>query len=1466
MKAMTNSPPAFFVRAGVCFGFILLPISNLFFAGPPGDTPAPTGDAFALVEGDCVVFVGGTNMVRGLRSGVLETLLTSSFRSQQPRFRDLAWEGDTVYFQSTVRERWRRDAFGGWLAQLDRVGASVVVAQFGQLESLAGEADLQRFRRAYAELLDRFAKRTQRLVLLSPTPFEAAAPPLPDLSERNEDLVRYVEVVRELAVERGLLFIDLFRPFLEGGHAVGALTSNGAHLTDDGHARVARTIAKGLGISMDDDLSLRRAIVEKHRLWYDYWRPANWKCLYGDDGERIFGKAAGDSVSFREEWKRFPTLIKDAEARVWEVANRDTVDAELASFTVPDDLEVNLFASEADGIVNPLAIRWDARGRLWAACTLVYPQIEPGARPNDRVVVLEDTDGDGRADRSVVFAEGLNIPTGMELGAGGVYIGQGTELLHLKDTDGDGRADERRVVLSGFGNGDSHQTINSFVWSPGGELFFCQGDGIESRVETPWGISKLFQAGVFRLRPRILQLGGLLNNFMGPGNPWGIVFDDWGQVVVADGAGGLSFLTPGLLATPHHLRLPRIGQPGGYCGVEMLSGEHLPARLRGTFVLGDYHKNRISRYALRPAGSGFGVDWKKPLLESTHRSFRPVDVRMGPDGALYIADWYNPVICHQDVSYRHPDRDRTHGRVWRLSAKGRAPLVKPALHDQALPQLLDNLKSKARSTRYQTKRVLDETDPAAAAAALRTWWRGLEPEEPGYEHHLFEALAAFETLEIPEPELLKRLLEARDHRARAYATRVVGRWHGALEGQFNLDPLDLLRPRATDEHPAVRMEAILSAAVVPMPESVEIVALAATQPKDQFIQYATTQAIRFLEPHWRSALKEGRLTFGSDVRRLAVVLQSVRSNDLLKELRQLARSEALSKESRLGILRVLVATGTAEDLRWILSREPYSVGSYDAELHATLLDALEEAAAVRAERPTGDVRDELAAAIATEGALRTAALRLAGAWGVDSTRDTLTEVARAPGASIVDRRAAVASLARLRGDADRALLVRLAADVNAPELVRGEAIAGLAELSPELAATHAADLLATTSSNNSPVLELVLRAFLRRDGGVPALAAALRKRAPSPGIAEHALQTLHSVGHADGPLASVLTEIVDGDGEDLEYRPELVEEFVREIETVGDAVRGEGVFRSRRANCYACHRIGSAGGWAGPDLSAVGTTLPADRLVEEVLWPQRHIKEGYTLTRVVTRTGEVLQGYPARSQSDRAAGTLALRTLDTGDVRRLARESLALREEGGSAMPAGIAAGLTRSELVDLLKFLSQLGRPGAYTVGAAGVVRAWDVGIGAPESLLSDDTVARVAEFDAFGASAGWQRHYARVSGEFVVGRTAAQAPESAPPKTLPGDVPKSATGLTLLRLDVDVTHAGSCVLRFDDADGLFVWRDGTAQACTTDVAFDFEVGSHRLFFLLDERRRVSRSLRAEWVTPPSGGRVRQGPELLPR
>src|SRR5213596_3293468 len=396
-------------------------------------------------------------------------------------------------------------------------------------------------------------------------------------------------------------------------------------------------------------------------------------------------------------------------------AYADDPAAELASLQVADGFAVNLFASEKDGVIKPIQMRFDARGRLWVIGSTVYPQLEPGQVPNDKLLILEDTNGDGRCDKTTVFADGLMIPTGIELGDGGAYIGHGTELLFLKDTDGDDKADERGVVLRGFGTGDNHQNINSFLFGPGGELWFSQGLHIRSQVETPWGIMRLEQAGIWRLRPRLLKLEGFYGSEHEPQNPWGFVFTDWAEpIVLAGNNSSPIYPVPGLVLNHRDAPPPLIwinGNGRKVSGGDIVGTAHFPAGWQGALIVGGYINNAVWALKIRDDG-GFRLEDLPPLIRSSSRNFRPVDAKFGPDGALYICDWYNPIIGHYQASFRHPDRDKTHGRIWRVTAKGRSLTKPPALANSTIPELLDYLKSSDRWTRQFARRVLADW-PAA---------------------------------------------------------------------------------------------------------------------------------------------------------------------------------------------------------------------------------------------------------------------------------------------------------------------------------------------------------------------------------------------------------------------------------------------------------------------------------------------------------------------------------------------------------------------------------------------------------------------------------------------------------------------------------------------------------------------------------------------------------------------------------
>ena len=1256
-------------------------------------------------QDEVIVWMGGANLLHLQQAGYLEAWLAKEFSSQRPTFRDFSWEADTVFRQGTNFERWRTDGFGNLDNQLERVGATTIIAQFGQLESMAGLRGRDDFIAAYEKLIDLYRKHARQIVLITPTRFES--PPdrlIPDLTRHNTDLREYVNAIKQLADDHGLIFVDLY------SSSFSQLTKDGMHVRPASQQAVAREIADQLGVQtkpMEELGLLRSAVIERHRLWYDYWRPANWKLLYGDDGERQFTRGGENYIPFKAEWRKLLPLIEKAEKRVWLLASdgKDpglkrpmpevlhgaadaNVDAELSSFSTIAGLQVNLFASEREGLTSPLALRWDPQGRMYVTVTTTYPHVFPGDLPNDKIIMLEDTNGDGKADRSTVFAEGLNIPTGLEFGDGGLYVGQNTELLFLKDHDGDGKADERRRLLGGFGNGDSHQTINSFIWSPGGELFFGQGDGCESRVETPWGSSDLYQAGFYRFRPKRLQLDPLLDDFMGPGNPWGVAFDAWGQIFSIDGAGGVTFLSPGQVPTSHRLRIRTIGKPGGYCGIGYLDGRHLPPALRGSFAIGDYKANRIKRFTVTSQQAGFKLEWQPALLHSKHRNFRPIDVKVGPDGAIYVVDWYNPITCHQDDAYRDPTRDKAHGRIWRISTQ--EPTIQPPkLQQISTAEVLDGLMAPEHWTRYQAKRTLTGRDVKEVATELNRWVRKLDPQQPAYEHHLYEALGAYETIEVVEPSILTRLLHAREPMARAYATRVVGRWHDRLES-----PLTLLAERVRDEHPLVRMEAVIACSAINSPLSMVVAACVSDQPRDEWIEYAFKQTIHQLRPSWFPAFQRGELNF-EQPKHLIAVLNEVGGQEVVESLKQLVGSQELSRDARATASAAIFAVGTPQDLYdFGLDVSQFEEAEvYQAAFHAEVLSRLVEVARFRDVRPAGDLADLLLPFLSdgNDSSLQAQTLTLIGIWGVVELGEHVSEMAQDNRLPSATRTAALHAMGQMKLPGSEAVLAKVATS-NVAFSIRAAAVQALIGRNVSLAAELAGQLFRDLDQPDAVETESVLQAFLDQQGGAEALALSLRETPLSLHRAKQILRSLFSTGRSDQVLLDVLNRSAGTASILPEFSEAEVAQLVTEAAQRGVPARGEKWFRSLA--CISCHQVGGEGDTQiGPDLTSIGTTLAPERITEELLWPNRQVKEGYSVVQVITHQGKIYQGYERNSKKNRSSGELLLQKIGSSETVSIKREDIDELVTTGSPMPRGLTSVLSRPQLLDLIQYLSDLGK-----------------------------------------------------------------------------------------------------------------------------------------------------------------------------
>ena len=283
--------------------------------------------------------------------------------------------------------------------------------------------------------------------------------------------------------------------------------------------------------------------------------------------------------------------------------------------------------------------------------------------------------------------------------------------------------------------------------------------------------------------------------------------------VLLRGQSGVHYLSPATGNSGQRVRLNHLLSTEKQCGGDLATGTHLPKDIRGQLLTCRFKSRAIIRYEFTDDGAGFSTR-PPPLISSKHPNFRPVDCKIGPDGAVYVADWYNPIINHAKHNFRDPRRAKDHGRIWRITAKDRPLAPKPQLVGAPLSELLEHLKSPESWTRHQARLTLSELDPDTVSAAILNWVDGLDPKDPEHAHHLVEAMWACQGVERPSEKILKLVLGSKDGNARSAGARIIRYWHGELS-----DPVSLLAKASSDPFPRTRMEAILSAGYVPSAEA-----------------------------------------------------------------------------------------------------------------------------------------------------------------------------------------------------------------------------------------------------------------------------------------------------------------------------------------------------------------------------------------------------------------------------------------------------------------------------------------------------------------------------------------------------------------------------------------------------------------------------------------------------------------------
>lgn len=897
-------------------------------AGPP--------QHLSFVPHERIAFVGNSLAERMNLFGHFEAALHSRFPGLELVVRNFGRPCDSVDLQQ------RPDAYTAIDDPFAVFKADTVLCFFGLNEAFAGEAGEAKFRESYGKYLDELAGRypragggPPRFVLVSPVAWEEPGKAMwPEAVERNAKLVRYSRLVAELARERGLPFVDLFTPtqLLYAREPGLQFTINGCHLNEAGDRAMAEELFGQLfGDSATVDYGtarfeqVRSAVNDKSWVHLQDYRMLNGWYVYG-------GRRTLNTEIYPREYRKIRAMAAVRDRTVWDMAqgkapvapddrgtgepyvpptgfgnaNRNYAEPAkleylspeqcIETMTVPAGFEVRLFASEREfpELAKPDQLNFDNRGRLWVSCMPTYPQWKPGdARPNDRLLIFEDGDGDGRADQCKVFYDRLHCPTGFEFWNGGVLVVDQPRLVWLKDTDGDDRADVVVHLLDGWASDDTHHAVGAFEYSNGGLLHMLEGIAMSTTVETPWGPFRHGGAsGAYVLDPRAQKL----EHFTTPGygNPWCYVFDRWGQGFVGDGTSAQQHWDTPLSGAEVSNRR---GMDGVFdnagirpcIGSEFLFSRQFPAEVQGQFVYACViQMNGIPRFRVREQSAGFvgkrvmrsdaegqagpGAEGEKPvpddLVRSTDKNFRPVDPQIGPDGALWFGDWCNALIGHLQYSQRDPNRDHVRGRVYRLVYKPNALLQPVVQYGKTEAELLEQLREYEPRTRYRARRELRDRPTAIVQAAVKAWVAGLAPNDPEHDRLRCEALWVLQGHHAVDEKLLAGVMESATPEARAAAVHVA-----ADEREYLPRVMSIMRRGIADEHPRVRVEALRGLSFLRSAESVEVALEAFHKPSDAWIEYTLEHTLAALEPWWIERFHAGQLARASEDSRVRKYLE-----------------------------------------------------------------------------------------------------------------------------------------------------------------------------------------------------------------------------------------------------------------------------------------------------------------------------------------------------------------------------------------------------------------------------------------------------------------------------------------------------------------------------------------------------------------------------------------------------------------
>jgi uncharacterized protein len=958
---------------------------------------------------------------------------------------------------------------------------------------------------------------------------------------------------------------------------------------------------------------------------------------------------------------------------------------------VPPGFEPRLFAAEPE-IYKPLCMTWDDRGRLWIAESTDYPNTKRrDGQGRDRISILEDKDGDGKADSFTVFAEGLNIPTSMLYHDGGVIILQAPDTLFLKDTNGDGKADVRKVLFTGWGIGDTHAGPSNLRWGLDNWVWGIVGySRFDGKVG---GETHSFSQGLYRFKPdgSKLEFVRSTNN-----NSWGVGFSEEGLVFGSTANGCPSVYMPianryyeavrgraparleSIAASnrfyPVTDKVRQVDFHGGFtaaAGHALYTARTYPRQYwNETAFVTEPTGHLVATFTLERKGSDFADFYGWNLVASDDEWTAPIAAEVGPDGHVWVIDWYNFIVQHNPTphgfstgrgnAYETPVRDKTHGRIYRIVYKAARPEPTPVLDPGRPENLVAALRHGNQFWRLRAQRLLIERGKTDVVPALIALVRDTTVDaiglNPGAIHALWtlEGLGALSQFESAAAAAVVDALKHPSAGARRNAIQVLPRDARSADALISAGLLK-------DPDAQVRLAAFLGLADQP--------------PRDE-AGVAVAEVLR------------GGLAANDPWLPDAAIAAGARNAEsFLKAL-------AARGKAPLPAPALLIADRVAE--HWARGGPVDSVGSLLASLsggepavNESILRGLARGwpknRPARLDGPTAETLTKLT--IELNPAARAHLVRLAGAWG-DQALDRLgAEIAATMLASVKDdhlpvrrRIEAARQLIELRpGDEQGATgLLELITLSASPELAGGLVDAVSASKAPRLGGAFVAVLPRLSPS----VRSRVLRILLGRTDWAPAFVAWLE--ADPSRLSELALDQKQALaGHPNPDIAArAKTLLAKGGGLPDRDRQVVIDRLMPQLEHGGAPARGKLVYQQQ---CAKCHRHNGEGGQVGPDLSGVAA-IPRREILINILDPSRSVEGNFVQYTVAANDGRVISGLLA------SESTTSIELIDAeGKRHTLLREDIdQMAASKKSLMPEGFEKQVDAAGLNDLLAFLTQ--------------------------------------------------------------------------------------------------------------------------------------------------------------------------------